>query len=231
MKKFLIALAVVLALGVYSVYLPISFYPLNRAILKQLEKRLEAKIECRSLKIYPWRSFAAKGVTALGKGGFGLSADSVVLDYDLLSLTTGRLHVTCNLRDVNFYKTSTIMVSLTDLLQIKPLGNFTFNAVRGDLHVGKHDTLTQNLAFLSENIKIFGNATTDTENNITSLLYFFFSDTVIKEMPNELREVLLKKEEGSWYSLYVGITGNYREPLLNIRTEKFRMNIANKYSK
>ena len=36
----------------------------------------------------------------------------------------------------------------------------------------------------------------------------------------------IQKEEGPWSSLYVGIMGNYGDPVLRIMTDSFKMNIT-----
>jgi len=223
MKKILLVL---LLLSLLTIYVPISFYPINRLLINALEDRLDAEIDCRSLKIYLWRSLVAKDVEAMGKGGFALSAENVVIDYDLISIVTGRLHAKCGLENVKFYKGGSIMNSLSDILQIKPLGNTTFKTVQADFYIGKDDTLTQNLTLLSDEIKILGNATTDKDNAIMCLLYFSIRDYVVSEIPKEIRDSLLQKEEGPWSSIYIGIMGNYKEPILRIITERFRINIS-----
>ncbi len=225
-RKIIIALAIICTLVVLSVYIPVSFYPLNKTLIWLLEKRLDAKVACRSLKIYIWRSLVAEGVEALGKGGLALTAEKAVIDYDLISLITGRLQLKCNLDNVRFFKGSSIMNSLTDILQIQPLGNLTFHTMQSNFYVGRRDTLTQDLTLLSDKIKIFANAVTDRDDNIVSLLYFFLRDEIADEMPKELRDSLLQKEEGPWSSIYLGIMGNYKQPRLRLMTERFRMNIA-----
>lgn len=226
MRKNIIALFIIIVFLILSVYIPISFSPLNKGLINLLEKRLDAEIECRSLKIYIWRSLIANGVEVFGKGGFALSADNVIVDYDLVSLMTGRFHLTCNLENVKFYKSSSIINSLSDMLHIQPLGNLTFKTINAKVYVGKSDTLTQDLTLLSDKIKIFGNAITDKDDTIMCFLYFFLKDDIVDEMPKEIRNPLLQKEEGPWSSVYVGIMGDYKKPVLRIMTERFRMNIS-----
>lgn len=228
MRRSTISILIIGALLIFTIYVPIPLGPLKIILIKIFETRLDADIKCRSLKIHTWRSITAKEVEAYGKGGFALSAESVVFDYNIASVLTGRLHITCNLEDVKFYRSSSIINSLTDMLHIKPLGNQTFNTVRADLFVGRRDTLTQNLTMLSDEMKIFGNAITDRDDNIMSLLYIHLKEKVADDIPNEIRDALLKKEDGPWSSLYIGIMGNYRTPMLRIITERFRMNISSK---
>lgn len=228
MKKFTIAVLIISLFIAFTIYVPLSFYPLNNLLLNLLEKRLEAKIAYRSLKIYLWRSLTAEGIEALGKGGFGLSAEKGSIDYDLMSIITGRLHLVCELENVKFYKGSSIINSLSDILHMQPLGNVTFKSIEGNIFVGRFNTLTQDLTLLSDKIKIFGNAVTDRDDNIMCLLYFFMKDDLVNEIPEEIRDSLLHKEEGPWSSIYVGIMGNYKKPLLRIITDRFRMNISSK---
>lgn len=225
MKKTLITLLVVLLVLILSIHIPISFYPLNKILINLLEKRLDAQIICRSLKIYIWRSIVAEGVRARGKGDIALSAKNAVINYDPISLITGRLHLRCDLENVNFYKTGSIINSLSDLLHIPPLGNLSFKTIEGDFYVGRHNTITHNLTFLGDKIKIFGNALTDKDNSIRCFLYFFLKNDIVNEMPKDIQDSL-QREDDQWSSIYVGIMGNYQRPLLRIITERFRMNIS-----
>ncbi|MBL7069480.1 MAG: hypothetical protein ISS34_06440 [Candidatus Omnitrophica bacterium] len=225
-KKKIILIAVIGILLVVTIYVPISFYPLNKLLIGVIEKRIDADITLRSFKIHLRRSLAATGIEVFGKGGFALRADSVEIDYDLISLTTGRLHLSCNLENVEFYEGGSIINSLTDMLQIRPLGGITFKTAHADLYIGKNDTLTQNLRLVSDKLKIFGNAVTDKDNNIFCLLYFFLNKEIVKEMPEALRNSLLKKEDNQWSSMHLGIMGNYKKPRLSLITGQFRMNIS-----
>jgi len=224
--KRIIVSAVICVIFIVTLYVPVSFYPLNKILISLVEKRLDVDIALRSFKIYLWRSITANGLEALGEGGFALRAESATIDYDLISLSTGRLRLSCELENVEFYEAGSIINSLTDMLQIRPLGDITFKTARADLYVGKNDTLTQNLYLVSDRLKIFGNAVTDKDNNITCLLYFFLNREIVKEMPDKLRDSLLKKEDNQWSSMHVGIIGNYKEPKLSLITGQFRMNIS-----
>ncbi|MFH1753432.1 MAG: hypothetical protein ABH875_04545 [Candidatus Omnitrophota bacterium] len=225
-NKRISVLAITSALIAATFYAPISFRPLNIFLTKAVEKRLDAKVSCRSVRLYLWRSITADGVKALGKNGFAVSADKASLEYDLLSLFSGRLHVKCSLSDVKFYKGSMVMNSLSDMLNIEPLGNMTFKAAEADLYLGWRDTVTHNLAIKNDNIKISGNALTDIESNINCLLCFSLKDEMTEEMPNEIRESLFRKEAGAWTSVCIGIMGNYKKPMLRIMTDNFRINIS-----
>ena len=225
-KKTVLFTAITAALITATFYAPISFRPLNIFILKALEERLDAKIACRSVTIYLWRSIKAEGFQALGKGGFAISADSVMVQYDPISIFTGRLHVKCSLSGVKFYKGGTIMNSISDMLNIEPLGNTTFRTAEADLFVGWQDTLTHNLILESDKMKIRGNALTDIERNINCFLCFSIKKDIADEIPDEIRDSLFKKETDSWTSVYVGIMGNYKKPLLRIMTDRFRINIS-----
>jgi hypothetical protein len=226
MRKRLLYLLIITLAIVLTIYVPISFYPLNKAVIAAAEERLDAKISCRSLKIYLWRSVVARGVEAVGKGGFIVTADNTTIDYDLISLLTGRLHLKCSMENVKFPKASSIMNSLTDLLQIGRLSERPFHTVRGDFYVGRDDTLTQNLALLSDDLKILANACTDRDDNINSSVYFFLNEKIVSGIPRQVREGLLRKVDGPWYSIDIGIMGNYERPALRIMTEHFKMNIT-----
>lgn len=226
MKRRLIIFLIITLSIALSIYVPVSFYPLNKIILMAAEKRLDAKISCRNIKIYLWRSIIAKDIEAVGKGGFTVKADNGVIDYDLASLVTGRLHLRCGLENARFSRRSSIMNALTDLLGIEPIDGSAFHTVRGDFYVGRNDTLTQDLVFLNNGVKIIANSFTDREDNIRGSLYLFLNDDITKDIPQEVRVVLLRKEDGPWSSIYVGIMGNYERPSLRIMTERFKMNIA-----
>lgn len=226
MRRGLIIFLIITLAIILSVYLPVSFYPLNKIILTAAGKRLDARISCRNMKIYIWRSIIAKEIEAVGNGGFSVKADKGVIDYDLASLVTGRLHLKCGLENAGFSRRSSIMNALTDLLDIEPIVTNAFHTVRGDFYVGYDDTITQDLVFLNDNVKIIVNAFTDTEDNIRGSLYLFLNDAVTGKIPKEVRAAILRKEDGPWSSIYVGIMGNYQRPALRIMTERFRMNIA-----
>lgn len=225
-KKRVLFTAIIAALITATFYAPVSFRPLNIFILKALEEKLDAKITCRSVTIYLWRSIKAEGFQALGKKGFAVSADSVVVQYDPLSIFTGRLHVKCSLNNVKFYKGGTIMNSISDILNIEPLGKTIFKTAKADLYVGWRDTLTHNLLFESDKVRIRGNALTDIEKNINCFLCFSIKKDMTEEIPDEIRDSLFKKEAGSWTSVCVGIMGNYQKPMLRIMTDHFRINIS-----
>jgi len=212
----------------FSIYMPVSFGALNSLLVRNLEKRLHADISYDALRVYLWRSLTVDGLKGIGKGGFGFDADKVTVDYDLTSLVTGRLHLRCSFENARFYRSGNIVGSLVDMLQIEPLGNLTFKSIEGDLFVGRQDTLTQNFAMVSDNIKVFGNASTDIDDDIRVMAYILLNESLVDTIPKEIRGTLLQKEEGPWSSIYVRIMGNYKKPNLRIMTDRFRMNIASK---
>ncbi len=226
LERGIAALAIAGIAIALALYGPIKFNPIKRAFIYALEKRLDAKISCRSLKIRPGRYIVISGLDANGKGGFGLTAKEVRFNYNLVSLITGRLHIRCNLEEVNLYKTSTIIDSLSGMLQIESLGNVLFDVVQADLFVGTTNTLAHNLIFLSNKIKIFGDALTERDNTIMCNFLLLLKDDLISDIPDEIRSSLLKSEGDSWSSLHVGIMGNYKKPSLRIITDRFRMNIT-----
>ncbi len=228
MKKFLALLLIVVFILALAVHIPLSIAPLNRIILDRLGQRLNVNIDCRSLKLYLWRSFVAEGVEATGKGGFRLKAENVVIDYDPISLVTGRLHVKCSLEDVMFFEEGSILDAIFSMLDIKPMHGAAFSSISGDFYIGKSDIITRDLAFLSNDFKIYGNGVTDSDTNIMCLLRFFLRDDLADEIPEGIRDTFLKKEEGPWSSLYVGVMGNYKKPVLRIMTDWLRLNIASK---
>ena len=228
MKKSIIVLSAMGLLIAMPAYVPLALNPLNKALIYALENRLNAKIKCRSLNVRLWRSVTASGIEALGSGGFAIKADRAVIDYDFLSLVTGRLHVKCKLEEAKFYKKSSIASSVTDLLHIEPIGNTTFNTVQGNFYVGRLDTLTQDLALIGNDIKIYINAVTDKNDNIKGLIRFFISDKIATDIPDEIRGTALQKEKGPWSSIDIGIMGNYQTPSIRIMTERFRMNILSR---
>lgn len=224
MKKIIIAAIAVLILA--SFFMPISLYPLNRLILNIAGDRLDAKINCSSLKINIWRYIAADNIEVVGKGGFGLTAEKLRVDYDLTSLVTGRLHLSCNLGNIKFYRSGTIMSSVSDMLNIRPIGNRAFENASAELFVGKNDTITQDLFLIGDDVKIAGDAVTGKDDTIICLLRFFLNDSITEEIPEELRGSLLNKEDGPWSSIHIGIMGNYEKPRLRIITDRFKMNIS-----
>lgn len=226
MKRTIAALLIPMILVFITVLVPISFGPLNEALIRIIENRVGAKISCRSLNIYVWRSLVAEGVKAVGKGGFALSAEKAEISYDLTSLITGRLHVSCRLSDVKFYKGTTVMDSISDMLFIEPLGDMAFEKVKVDLFIGKQDTITHDLSLLSDNIRIYGKAFSDKDDNIKCLLRFDLKDELLKEIPEEIRGAIFNKEEDAWSNINVGLMGNYGKPNIRIITERIRMNIA-----
>ena len=226
MKKRIITLTSILLLIAATTYAPISFGPLNTLLIKLVEKRLDARIACRSLKIYLWRCLVADDIQVIGRGGFALSAEKATIHYDLVSIVTGRFHMRCNLDNGKFYRGGTIMNSLSDILYIQPLGNTTFETVQADLFVGRRDTVAHNLLLSSDKIKISGGALTDTNNNIKCLLSFSLDEDLTKEMPDEIKGSLFKNEQGARSNISVGIMGNYKKPTLRIMTERFRMKIS-----
>jgi hypothetical protein len=225
MKKFLAIFFVIIAFAVMVPHIPISFYPLNRLLIRAAESRLKAEIRCRSLELYAGRKLVAKGIEAIGKGGFGLNAESAVIAYDPVSVITGRLHLACDFKNVNFYRAGSIMNSLSDMLQMRPLGDLTFDSITGDLYVGMTDTITQDINLTSDTLRIRGNAVTRRDDTILCFLKFLLKDEAAEDIPEEVRRSLLKKEEGSWSSIFVGIMGDYRKPSLRIITDHFRMNV------
>jgi hypothetical protein len=226
MRKTLIIIVGTALFVTATIYAPICFKPLNKLVISTVEKRLETKLAFGSLRFYIWESLIAEKIEALGKGGFGLKAEKATIDYDLTSLVTGRLHVTCRLDRVKFYKGSPLIDSVTDLLYIEPLGNITFDRMDADLFVGMEDTITQDLRLTSDKIRILGDAHSDKEDNVRCFLRFYLSDDIVKDIPDELKGTLLKSEGEGWSSLHVGIIGNYSKPIFRILTEGFKLNIS-----
>jgi hypothetical protein len=223
-----LTIAALLATGLVfaaTLYLPVDIPPVNRILISVLEERLGAKVDYGSLRIYLWRSIQAERVEAMGSGGLAMTADKVAIEYDPLSLSAGRLRVTCDLEDVRFYR-SAVIASLSDLLQIEPLGDMTFNEVRLELFVGARDTITDNLTMTSDKIVVRGSAFTDRDDNILCALEVKVHDDLTRDIPGEIRGSLFKDEPGPWSSVPVRIAGNYSSPRFSIITDYLRLNIS-----
>ncbi len=226
MKKTIIVLLAITILCAITLYVPFSIWPFGRPMLMAIEKRTESKIAFRTLKVFLLRSLEANDVEAVSKEGFGARAGKACIKYDIRSLVTGRLHLVANFEEVSFYKSGTIMTSISDMLCIKPIGNMVFDTLNVDLFIGREDTITHNLILENSQIRIKTKAVIDREDNVSCLIHISVSDALTKDIPDQVRETFFDDEGGGWLGIDIGIMGNYSKPVLRILTKRFRMNIA-----
>jgi len=226
MKRALLILSIIAALSVITVFIPVYSQPLNTAIVKIVEKRLDSHIAYRSLVVYPWRGLVANGLELLSSNSLGLSADHATLSYDIASVATGRLHMKLGLKNVRLYRASLSGARVPKQLYLNLFGDRVFDELGADIFMGQGRTLTSDIRLVSDKLKISGDAFTDTDRNISCFLCLLLSDDAISGIPDELKGSLMRKEEGPWSSTCIGIMGNYRTRALRIFTDRFRMSIS-----
>lgn len=228
MKKFITFLLILAILGGVFYFVPISFPPLNRLILTVLEKRLDADIDCGSMSVKLFNSIEVENIIASGRNGMMITIKKGAFSYNPVSIfTTRRLHVACSLKDVAVLGKASILELITDLLYMDYFKDVVFNDVKGDFFIGINDTITKKLRGRSRQIKFDADGLTRKDNSINLRLSLSVIEDLVDSVSSEIKDTFLKKE-GRWYSILVGITGNYKKPSLRLMSENFRLDLTTK---
>ena len=228
MKKLIIIILVLILLFVALYFIPISFLPLNRVVSYALEKRLDAHIECESMRLQLFKSLDAEGIKATGKGGIGILIKKGRFSYDLINLVTGRLKVDYTLQGITISGKASILDLITDLLSMEPIKDIKFRDISGVFFIGRNDTITQGMTGIGDYITFYVDGVTRKDGSINLRLRLLLNEKLTSSIPSEVRNFILTKEEGPWSSISIGIAGNYKKPSLRLLSESFHLDISTK---
>jgi len=226
MKKLIIVfLSLALLLGTFY-YFPLSFGPLNKLLIRVLEKRLDAKIDYKSIRLEKLYSLHVEDVNAAGKGGVTIFIKKGEFSYNVMGLfSAGRLEIRTNLEDVVITGKASIVELLSDFLSVGPLKNLSFDTIKGSFFMGKEDTIIQNLTAKSGLIRFNIDGVTQKDNSINLRLRLAVNNKLSESIPKDIWNGYLKKESGPWVSILIGLTGNYKKPSLRLISERFHLDI------
>jgi len=230
LKKYIYAVLIITILAATALYfIPITFAPLNKAILYSLGKRFDAKIGCHAMKVKLFDSIEADGVRIKGIGGIDITIKKAIISYSLASLfVTDRLESACSLEDVKIYGNPSLVALVADFLSVETFENISFPIVKADFFIGKSDTITKNLTGASEDIIFFVDGLTRKDNSLMVRLKLFLSDKLTEGISQNISELILKDEEGPWSSAVIGVTGNYKSPSLRLLSDQFSLDLTTK---
>ena len=227
MKRLIAFFLCLAVLGGVLYFVSISFSPLSNLVISILGKRLNADLECSSMRIKMLRSLEVDNVTAVGADGTTITIKKGVFLYNPVSIITGRLEINCSLEDVSVSGKASLLDLVMDLLSMEYLEDIKFGRVSGHFFIGLSDTITKNLSGISEYIKFYADGVTGKDNSVNLRIRLLLNDEITSSIPKEMRGFLLKKESGPWMSISIGVTGNYKKPSLRLLSSVFELNILN----
>lgn len=210
-------------------FVPLSFPPLNAALVYALEKRFNADIDVASMRVRPLCSLSAEEIKITSKDGPAVIIKKGAFTYSLLDLFTAqRLGINCEFKDVTIYGKASILDLITDLLNMEIPEDIKFSEIRGSFFIGMEDTITKDLTGTSEEIRFNADGVTGKDNSINLRIHLLLNDSLSASIPKEIRNALLEKEDGPWASFSVLITGDYKKPSLKLLNKLFRLDITTK---
>lgn len=132
--------------------------------------------------------------------------------------------------DVHFIKkgedSAAAYGSLTDLVAIPFNSRWTYKEISGKVSQSKNGIVIQELMAIGDEIKLSIKGAISEDSIIDTDITIYFSDTVMKEIPEELSKVLMRDEDGGWKSLTVSLKGNYNAPAVEVTGKLFRLKIG-----
>lgn len=138
--------------------------------------------------------------------------------------------ISFDMRDVHFIKNgkepAAAYDSLTDLVAIPFNSRWTYKEISGKITRSKNGIDIQELTAIGDEIKLSIKGTVSGDNIIDTAITIYFSDKLLREVPEELSNVLMRDEDGGWKSLAVNLKGNYSAPSIEVSGKLFRLKIG-----
>lgn len=217
-KYAIFFLIIILTLIVLMLYLSS-----NRIAVYFFSKIYNIDIAYKNLKGSYFKDFMFENLSVIDrKNGLGFFSKSA-------SIRPGA-EIVFYLRDVHFIKKgdepATAYDNLSGLVSIPFSSRWTYKDISGKVRPSRIGIDVNGLIATSDDVKLSLTGSIYSDNTIKSDIVIYFSDKLIKKMPEELSKVIMRDENDGWRSLSVKLEGNYNMPSIQVSGKLFRLNIG-----
>ncbi|PIU41298.1 MAG: hypothetical protein COS99_06275 [Candidatus Omnitrophica bacterium CG07_land_8_20_14_0_80_42_15] len=215
-----IALLIILLLAMLFPQTILNLY------LKHIEKSLNIDISFSSKQVSLVKAWHFKDVKISSKAGYVVNAKDLFLYPPFFSVRKGEIYINCDAKELGFHKDMPVIDSVFNLISLESFGNITFDDVKAKIALKQSKMDINNLEAVGKDIKIFGRNTTDIKGGaIDCNLKFLFSKNITDDIGDTVKVVLLKKEDDSWMGIDVEVKGDYKRPILNLKSDFLNLRI------
>lgn len=173
-----------------------------------------------------FKEWHLENIKVAGKNGYALNIARMTVKPKLYSLYKGEIGVNSRAEGVIITKGTGLLDSVCNLLSIRPFGDTVVDVLEADLIVKKKQILMRDLKAVGKDIMVTGSGLSDTGTGYIDYdLRFFFSQSIMNDVPDGIKAALLKKEDNSWMSFALKASGNYKKPSLNFKAPLISLDI------
>ena len=168
-----------------------------------------------------------KAVDRASGNGIFAEAGSIALRWKGHGLSDIGLRI--DLSGFNFVKNhpehTTTYADLPDLVSSPFNSRWRYGEISADIEVEKDIVTIKRLEAVGDEIRLFLSGRIYPNKKIESDIRILFSSKLTSRIPEELSDAVLQDEPHGWKSLSVKLSGNYKDPSIQITGKLFRLNI------
>lgn len=221
-KKLLIA-AVIAVLAAAALYL-LS----NRILIYVISKIYGMELKCGSIEGSPFSEMRITDLTAFNKNaGFGISAtDARIINKSGLNIFDN-VGLEMDVKDLYFIKgpSKENYNDIPNLMMVPFNSKWKYSMISTKVRLFKEKITISAFNAVGDDIKLDFNGDLFYDNRISGNMKIYFSQTLLKKIPEPLADEALSGEADGWKSLQLNISGDYKSPSINISSKLFRMNV------
>lgn len=116
--------------------------------------------------------------------------------------------------------------NLSKLAAVAFNSQWTYKEIYGKMQILKDGIAIRGLMATSDDIRFSFTGIIYNNNTIDADIVVYFSDKFTSDIPPDIVSAVLQDEANGWKSFHVSLSGNYKNPSLQIAGKLFRLNIG-----
>jgi len=221
----LLLFAAVVALAVASVYMS-----WDRMVIYFVAKDYGLSISYSSVKNMNFRELRFRDLTVMEKKHrAGLFASEATLWPAVGIHARDSRALTFVLKGVRFIpgpkKSGGGDDYLMNLVAMPFSGKWAYSEIEGEIFDREAGLYIRKLVASGDMMRLSVNGNLYKNNTIDANITVYFSNNIIKDLPESITGVMLQNEQGGWKSLSAHLTGDLSTPSIELSGKLFRLNI------
>ena len=227
MKSRMLIAAVLLLAVLATIYLS-----LDRMIIFTLSRIYHVNISYTALKKDAVNGYSFENLKVFNKqAGIGFFSARSNLKLNKKTSIFKSLDIDFKFRDVHFITgkpedAKSGYDTLDKLVAVPFEGRWTYKDVSGTIEIFSNGFSLKDFTANGSLIRVSASGDIFYDNKVDMTVTIYFSREVLKDIPQELRSVIMNDEPQEWKSFSVRMRGDYRAPSLQITGKLFRLNVG-----
>lgn len=222
-----ILLGIIITISVTAI-LYVSF---DRITIFVFERATHLKLSYSSLNRNGVTSFGFKNLKVVNNRiGLGIESRDAAIKPMIRGLDIQKAVIDFDLHDVRFVRYESLPESgsydsLAGLISAPFSGNWSYRDISGRITPYKNGIKINKLNAISDEIKLSITGILYNDRSVDADIKIYFSEGLIKKIPEDLSRIILTSEDGGWKSLSAHLSGDSSKPSIQVSSKLFRLNI------